>query len=80
MERVQRDFLASVCQWFEPVLETVRGLGLGLAWEVQHVLVAGSINLGKIHQEHVEDDDPPHVVGQLLQPEGGLGLVEQGEG
>ena len=58
----------------------MRGLGLGLGWEVQHVSAAGSINLGKRHQEHVEDDDSPPVVGQLLQPEEGLGLVEQGEG
>ena len=58
----------------------MRRLGLGLACEVQHVLVAGSIDLGKKHQEHVEDDDPPHVVGQLLQPEEGLVLVEQEEG
>ena len=80
LEGVWSVFLASVCQWFEPVLETVRGLGLGLGWEVQHVSAAGSIDLGKRHQEHIEDDDPPHVVGQLLPPEEGLGLVEQGEG
>ena len=67
---------ASVCQWFDSVFETVRGLGLGLALEVQDVLVAGIIDLGKIHQEHVEDDDPPHVVGHLIQLEEDIRLVE----
>ena len=58
----------------------MRRLGLGLACEVQHVLVAGSIYLGKRHQEHVEDDDPPHVVGHLIQLEEDIRLEEHGLG
>ena len=58
----------------------MRRLGLGLACEVQHVLVAGSIDLGKRHQEHVENDVPPHFAGHLPVLEGDIRLVVQGEG
>ena len=38
------------------------------------------IDLGKRHQEHVEDDVPPHFAGHLPVLEGDIRLVVQGEG